>query len=70
MQDRRKLQFQFGLIAGTSPNQFAVTVFDQGKRICYFNLCRRGNAWKIINAPKVNDEFLLLEKKLVLLIEA
>ena len=56
--------FQFDAIHATGKKKFLISVYDNGRRITFFHMEKDYNTWRIINAPKVSNEFLQMEKTL------
>ena len=66
----RNFEFHFDEIHSKTSEKFLVSVFHENKRITFFHMQKKETGWKIINAPKVADEFLQLEASLALAIKA
>ena len=69
MADKRLLHFQFDRIQTAGTKKWLVSVFDDGQRLCFFEMRRIYNHWYIVNAPKVPERFLQMERMLDQLIK-
>jgi hypothetical protein len=58
------LDFQFDAIHATGKKKLLVSVYDNGRRITFFYMEKEYPTWRIINAPKVSNEFLQMEQTL------
>jgi hypothetical protein len=62
------LEFSFKRIQTPNGLRYYVSVTDANGDAFYFNMKEDSDRWKIINAPKVPDWIIELEKKLANLI--
>ena len=54
--------FFFNKIHTANGIRYHVSVIDKGKRSCSFDREEKKGAWKIINAPKIPDWIMNIEK--------
>lgn len=57
-------EFSFYRIFTVNGSRFHISVMDQERKHYYFNMDEKHGQWKIINAPKVPDWIMGVEKHL------
>ena len=62
--DEHFLDFQFDVVHATDKEKFLVSVYEGERKITFFHMQKKDLHWRIINAPKVADRFLQMEKML------
>ncbi|HJW17922.1 MAG TPA: hypothetical protein VJ499_12410 [Flavisolibacter sp.] len=63
------IEFHFEVVHSRSKQSLLVTAFENGRKITFFNMEKKDDNWRIIDAPKVGDRFLEMEKKLEAMIK-
>ena len=68
MPDETFLDFQFDVVHSTTRKTVLVSVYKNTQRVSFFYMQKKDRQWTIINAPKVADEYLQMEKMLNLVL--
>ena len=64
------LDFQFDVVHAADKELFLVSVYKNHRKITFFHMQKKNEHWRIVDAPKVADEFHQIEKMLDLAIKS
>lgn len=62
--DKRFLDIHFDVVHTADQIKMLVSVYEGGRKSTFFHMQKKEHHWRIVNAPKVADEYLQMEKML------
>lgn len=70
MPNETVLDFQFDVVHAVDKQLFLVSVYKKDRKITFFHMQKKNQHWRLVDAPKVADEYHQIEKMLDLAIKS